>query len=87
MVKTILTSIVGTNFEKPDSLIKYVADRPSHDRRYALDSFKAKKELGWKPRYNFDKMLTETVKWYKNNSAWARGAIKRLKKVNPHIEI
>jgi len=73
--------------KKPDSLIKYVPERPGHDRRYALDSSKVKKELGWKPKYNFDKMLGETVKWYQDNPDWVRSAIKRLKKVNPHIGI
>lgn len=73
--------------KKPDFLIKYILDRPGHDRRYALDSSKVKKELGWKPRYNFDKMLVETVKWYQNNPEWIKSTIKRLKKVNPHIEI
>jgi len=73
--------------KKQDSLIKYVPDRPGHDRRYALDSSKVRKELGWKPRYSFDKTLTKTVKWYRDNPAWVRSAVKRLKKVNPHIEI
>lgn len=73
--------------KKPDSLIKYVPDRPGHDRRYALDGSKIKKELGWKPRYNFDEMLAETVRWYQDNPKWIKSALKRLKKVNPHIDI
>lgn len=73
--------------KKPDSLIKYAADRPGHDRRYALNSSKVKKELGWKPRYNFDKMLAETVKWYRGNPKWVKGAKKRFKRVNPHIKM
>lgn len=73
--------------KKSDSLIKYVPDRPGHDRRYALDSSKIKEELGWGPRYNFDKMLVETVRWYQDNPEWVRGAVKRLKRVNPHIEV
>jgi len=72
---------------KPKTMIKYVADRPGHDRRYALDSSKIKKELGWKPKYDLDKILAETVKWYQNNPVWVKGALKRLKKVNPHIKI
>ena len=72
---------------KPDSLIKYIPDRPGHDRRYALDGSKVRKELGWKPRYGFDKMLAETIKWYRDNPAWIRSAVKRLKTVNSHIEI
>ena len=73
--------------KKPDSLIKYVSDRPGHDRRYALDSSKVRKELGWKPKHNFNKMIRETVKWYRDNPEWVRSALKRLKKVNPHIEV
>ena len=72
---------------KPEFMIKYVADRPGHDRRYALDSSKVRKELGWKPKHNFDKILTKTVKWYQNNPSWVAGAVKRLKMVNPQIEI
>jgi len=72
---------------KPETMIKYVPDRPGHDRRYALDSSKVKKELGWKPRYNFNKTLRETLKWYQDNPAWVKGAVRRLKRVNPHIEI
>ena len=68
-------------------MIKYVADRPGHDKHYALDNSKIKKELGWKPKYSFDKMLAETVKWYRDNPAWVKGAVKRLRKVNPHIDI
>jgi dTDP-glucose 4,6-dehydratase len=56
---------------KPESLIKHVEDRPGHDRRYALDSSKARK-LGWKPRGVFDKSLEETVKWYVGNEWWWR---------------
>ena len=82
----IAKAILGA-LKKPVSLIKYVPDRPGHDRRYALDSSKSKKELGWRPRYDFDKMLKETVRWYQDNPAWVRDAVKRLKKVNPHIEI
>ncbi len=82
----IAKAILGA-LKKPVSLIKYVADRPGHDRRYAIDDSKARKELGWKPRYSFDKMLRETIKWYQDNPVWVRGAVKRLKKVNPHINI
>lgn len=56
--------------KKPDSLIKYVADRPGHDRRYAIDCSKAKQELGWKPVINFEAGLEQTVNWYLNNRPW-----------------
>jgi len=54
---------------KPESLIEYVADRPGHDRRYSLDSSKAA-ALGFKPREDFEEMLTETVRWYVENRTW-----------------
>lgn len=57
---------------KPDTLIKYVADRPGHDRRYAIDYSKINKELGWKPMVNFETGLKLTVDWYLNNQDWWR---------------
>jgi dTDP-glucose 4,6-dehydratase len=56
--------------EKPGSLIKYVKDRPGHDRRYAIDSTKAQTALGWAPRHQFEAALGETVRWYVDNRAW-----------------
>ena len=55
---------------KPKTLIKYVADRPGHDRRYAIDCAKAETELGWKPQHNFRVGLRETIDWYLANTAW-----------------
>jgi dTDP-glucose 4,6-dehydratase len=55
---------------KPETLIKYVKDRPGHDRRYAIDSSKIQKELGWRPSQQFDKALEYTVKWYVENRTW-----------------
>lgn len=50
---------------KPESLISYVKDRPGHDRRYAMDTSKIQKELGWKIAVDFEEGLRETVRWYK----------------------
>jgi dTDP-glucose 4,6-dehydratase len=55
---------------KPESLIEYVKDRPGHDRRYAIDSTKIQKELGWKPEYTFEKGMAETIKWYIDHPTW-----------------
>ncbi len=52
--------------------IKFVADRPGHDFRYAIDSAKIKKELGWRPRHCFSEALRKTVLWYLDNSEWTR---------------
>lgn len=57
---------------KPETLIKYVADRPGHDRRYAIDYSKINKELGWKPQVSFEQGLKRTVEWYLSNQAWWR---------------
>jgi len=55
---------------KPESLLRYVADRPGHDRRYALDSTKIEGELGWKPEISLEDGLRQTIEWYKKNSKW-----------------
>lgn len=55
---------------KPESLIKYVADRPGHDRRYAIDASKAKAELGWYPIVGFEEGLRRTLAWYVDNREW-----------------
>jgi dTDP-glucose 4,6-dehydratase len=57
---------------KAHELITFVADRPGHDRRYALDVTKTTQELGWKPIYSFEKALSATVDWYVNNEPWWR---------------
>ena len=55
---------------KPESEFEFVKDRPGHDRRYAIDSTKIKKELGWQPKYDFDTALQLTVDWYQENKNW-----------------
>ena len=57
---------------KPESLIRYVKDRPGHDRRYAIDFSRAREELGWAPRMSFEEGLQRTVAWYRDNQAWWR---------------
>jgi dTDP-glucose 4,6-dehydratase len=69
IVRTIL-QLLG----KPESLIQYVKDRPGHDRRYALDSSKFQKELGWHPQVNFQEGVRKTIEWYQANSEWLEHA-------------
>jgi dTDP-glucose 4,6-dehydratase len=65
VVKTILKAL-----NKPESLIKFVTDRPGHDRRYAMDPTKIETELGWKPEFTFDTGIPKTVQWYLDNKEW-----------------
>jgi len=65
VVKTILKEL-----NKPESLITFVADRPGHDRRYAIDATKIRKELGWNPKFNYETGIVETIRWYLNNQEW-----------------
>ncbi len=55
-----------------DEAVKYVKDRPGHDRRYAIDASKIKQDLGWEPRRRWDEAIAETVEWYKANESWWR---------------
>jgi len=55
---------------KSEGSIEYVKDRPGHDRRYAVDWSKIKRELGWEPQHDFDTWLEKTVNWYKENKDW-----------------
>lgn len=65
VVKTILKEL-----GKSEDLITFVADRPGHDLRYAIDSTKSEKELGWDRTYTFEDGIKETVNWYVNNQEW-----------------
>ena len=56
--------------ERPETMIKFVTDRPGHDLRYAIDSSKLEKELGWQPAVRFDEGLAQTIAWYRENQAW-----------------
>ncbi len=55
---------------KSDDSIEFVKDRPGHDKRYAIDSSKIKKELGWSPQYDFESAIKRTVEWYLKNKTW-----------------
>jgi dTDP-glucose 4,6-dehydratase len=62
---------------KPESLISFVTDRLGHDRRYAIDSSLAQRELDWKPRRSFEKGLSETIDWYLQNQSWWQELLER----------
>ena len=68
-----LTHLLLDLLEKPRTLIRYVTDRPGHDRRYAIDCAKAERELGWAPQVPFDRGVRDTIAWYRANAAWVAG--------------
>ncbi len=59
---------------KPRRLIRYVEDRPGHDRRYALDASKIRKELGWEPVVSLSRGLSATIAWYRDRVIGGRGS-------------
>ena len=67
--KTIVGKILSI-MGKSNDLIDYVGDRPGHDKRYSIDSSKIQNEIGWKPSYDFDSAIKQTVDWYLKNKDW-----------------
>jgi len=67
--KTVVEKILKI-MNKPTDLVETVGDRPGHDKRYSIDATKIQKATGWKPKYDFDEALKETVRWYQDNPQW-----------------
>lgn len=65
-----IVKLIIKNLGKSEELIKYVKDRPGHDRRYAIDNSKITRELGWSPSYTFEQGIKETIEWYLANQEW-----------------
>ncbi|HXF48753.1 MAG TPA: dTDP-glucose 4,6-dehydratase [Verrucomicrobiae bacterium] len=65
-----ITRRILARLKKPESLITHIADRPGHDRRYALDASKLQRELGWKVEQPLEQALDSTIDWYANNRSW-----------------
>lgn len=70
-----IVKLIISSLEKSEDLIKYVKDRPGHDRRYAIDNTKITSELGWEPSYTFDDGMRQTIEWYINNTDWIEDII------------
>ncbi|TAK04838.1 dTDP-glucose 4,6-dehydratase [Patescibacteria group bacterium] len=84
VVKTILREL-----GKPEDMTVRVEDRPGHDRRYAIDATKIRRELGWEPVYTKERFadgLRETIRWYRENTAWVEKLRARQAEVNAHIK-
>ena len=65
-----IVKLIIRTLGKSEDLIKYVKDRPGHDRRYAIDNTKITAELGWEPAYTFEQGMEETIQWYLDNMEW-----------------
>jgi len=65
-----ITKLILAELGKPESLIKFVKDRPAHDRRYAIDAGKIREELGWEPHFTFEEAMSETIRWYVDEQEW-----------------
>ncbi|WP_243372353.1 dTDP-glucose 4,6-dehydratase [Geotalea sp. SG265] len=70
LVCDLLDSRLGRMAEENRQLITFVKDRPGHDRRYAIDASKMRRELGWSPSYTFERGIAETIDWYLANQDW-----------------
>lgn len=70
-----IVKLIIETTDKSEGLIKYVKDRPGHDRRYAIDNTKITTELGWKPKYTFEQGMKETIDWYINHTEWIEGIV------------
>jgi dTDP-glucose 4,6-dehydratase len=77
MVNIDLVKMILDKLGKPHSLISFVTDRLGHDRRYAIDSSLANRELNWKPRRSFNEGLDETIRWYVDNQPWWQPLLER----------
>ena len=69
MIKTV-DRILGNPEGSSEDLITYVTDRAGHDLRYAIDSTKLQRELGWEPSLQFEEGIEKTVRWYLDNQEW-----------------
>ena len=65
-----IIKLILNYLNKSEDLIEFVTDRPGHDRRYAIDSTKIEKELGWKPEFKFEEAIERTIDWYLQNKEW-----------------
>ncbi|WFB60135.1 dTDP-glucose 4,6-dehydratase [Paenibacillus sp. BR1-192] len=72
VIRTILSEL-----NKPETLIRHIQDRPGHDRRYAINADKIRKELGWAPQYHYESGIRETIRWYQKNLAWVEQVLEK----------
>jgi dTDP-glucose 4,6-dehydratase len=74
-----VVKLILKRLNKPESLLRWVTDRPGHDRRYAMSISKIKKELGWSPQVDFKRGLPELIDWYLDQRPWWEAILQRSK--------
>ncbi|MDO8594560.1 MAG: dTDP-glucose 4,6-dehydratase [bacterium] len=82
-----IARLILKRFKRDESWIEFVADRPGHDRRYAIDASKIKKELHWRQEYSFPEAFDATIDWYLNHPKWIEKVRKKTGVFNPHIDL
>ena len=70
-----VVGLILNRLQKPKTLIKFVKDRPGHDRRYAIDAEKIMNKLGWKPSVKFEEGINKTIDWYLQNQEWLKNVV------------
>lgn len=82
-----IANLILSYFGLPESMIKFVPDRPGHDRRYAIDATKITQDLGWYPEHQFEQALPKTIEWYLQNQEWIKNIHAKNADINEHIKM
>jgi len=82
-----IADMILSLFGRDRSWLEFISDRPGHDRRYAINNSKIKRELGWKPLKKFETEFKKTVDWYIKNPKWINHIRKKTNVFNPHIDL
>lgn len=82
-----IANLILDYFNRDETWIEFIFDRPGHDRCYAIDSSKIRQELGWRPKYQFKEAFIEKIQWYVKNKKWIDDVRKKTGVFNPHIDL
>ncbi|MBU2567611.1 MAG: dTDP-glucose 4,6-dehydratase [Elusimicrobia bacterium] len=82
-----IAKLILNYFDRDESWLEYVSDRPGHDRRYSVDSSKIRRELGWRLKYEFKETFKQTIDWYLENKNWVENVREKTGVFNPHIDL
>lgn len=82
-----IADLILEHFKRGKDWIEFVGDRPGHDRRYAINDSKIRKELGWKSKHDFKTAFSKTIQWYLDNKKWVDNVREKTGVFNPHIDL